>query len=388
MNHVGKGGASLALFDLVSEIKRIYPDQIDVIVVTGKRNELNGLLDGIGIRNFAAPYKNFLSSYRSPIWFWRSLVVLRYWLLKPIAKLILEKRIDFSKIDIIHSNLDRIDIGVYFAKKYRIPHVWHVRENATGGFRLMSVFNNPIKHMLQYDSTFVTISKSVTYNWMSLGIPQRSIRMVYDGIRLESFDDFIPHRIEGKCKFVFLGGYAESKGQFRFVKALLKLPKEYKQRLQVDFYGNGNHKYIDSINCFIRKNGLDEVVKLYDYDRNIYSKLKDYHIGLNCSTNEGFGRVTVEYMMAGLCPFVSNSGANTEIVSDKVCGVVYNLESELDLIEKLKYVLNNPKDIYQFAVNARERSISNFSMNTHANKIVELYKDLMENENKHHNTCI
>lgn len=388
MNHVGKGGAALALYDLVCELHYNYSNLFNLKVVTGKRSELNEMLDTLGVNNMTAPYKNFLSSYKSPLWFWRYLIITRYWLCKPYAVKRLEKVINFSTIDVIHSNLDRIDIGAYFARKYNIPHVWHIRENARGGFRLMSVFKNPVKHMLLYDSIFVTISKSVTRNWTTFGIPQQNIRLVYDGIRTEEFEGFMPRRFKDKCRFIFLGGYAESKGQFDFIKSLPKLSSEYRQRFQVDFFGNGDSEYIGSINRFVKDNDLEDVVKLYDYDSDIYSKLKNYHVGLNCSINEGFGRVTVEYMMAGLCPFVSNSGANPEIVSEGVSGIVYNLGNESDLVEKIEYVINNPDDIYQLANNARKRSISNFSMNTHAKQIVGIYKELVKYEDKHHNSCI
>ena len=376
MNHAGKGGAALALYDLICVIKQLYGQKYDLVVVTGKYNELNKKLNDIGIENHVAPFNNFLSSYKSPKWIWRSFIILRYWLRRPLAISKIESMIDFGTIDVIHSNLDRIDIGAYFAKKYHLPHIWHIRENARGDFKLMSVYNNPIMHMLQYESTFVTISESVTRNWISFGIPKQSIRLVYDGIRSDCFDSFKVRPIEDKYRFVFLGGYAESKGQFRFIRALANLSIEYKQHLQVDFYGNGDPKYIEAINRFINENQLGDFVNLFNYDTNIYSKLHDYHIGVNCSINEGFGRVTVEYMMAGLCPFVSSSGANQELVEDGKCGIVYDVENEANLVERLIYVLNNPQKIKQLAINARERSFANFSMNKHAERIVELYNEL------------
>ena len=36
--------------------------------------------------------------------------------------------IDFSTIDIVHSNTNRQDIGAFIARKHNIKHVWHVRE--------------------------------------------------------------------------------------------------------------------------------------------------------------------------------------------------------------------------------------------------------------------
>ena len=47
MNHADKGGAMLALYDLLVELKK-YKD-IEPIVITGKKNKFNKMLDEIEI---------------------------------------------------------------------------------------------------------------------------------------------------------------------------------------------------------------------------------------------------------------------------------------------------------------------------------------------------
>ena len=64
-------------------------------------------------------------------------------------------------------------------------------------------------------------------------------------------------------------------------------------------------------------------------------------LDVHVQKQEGFGRVTVEYMLSGLCPIVSNTGANLEIVDDKISGIVYEKGNIQDLKEKIKYCINN-----------------------------------------------
>ena len=77
MNHVDQGGAALALYDLIKELKDNY-DDIVPIVVTGKKNGLNKMLEEIGVENYSAQYKNFMSSYKKPEWIYRVMLNVRY----------------------------------------------------------------------------------------------------------------------------------------------------------------------------------------------------------------------------------------------------------------------------------------------------------------------
>lgn len=376
MNHVDQGGAALALYDLICEIKALYPEKCRMIVITGKQNQLNQSLSDIGVENYSAPFKNFLSSYRKPAWFWRIAIIIRYWVNKYRAVRIIESVVDFHNVNIIHSNLDRIDIGAYFSKKYGIPHLWHIRENGKGDFKLMSVFHNPIRHMLKHPSQFVTISKVVTRQWIKYGIPESQIHLVYDGIRTDYLKE-IKREYSDKVRFVFLGGYSQSKGQHLFLEALALLSNVIGDKITVDFYGNGENNYFKELSMFLYDNKLDRFVHLLQYDPEIYHKLGKYDVGVNCSANEGFGRITVEYMMAGLCPLVSDTGANCEIVENGKTGIVFEYNKKNDLVFKIKELLSNQNNIVNLGKTARDYALKNFSMEKHAKEIVELYDSLL-----------
>ena len=181
MNHADQGGAALALYDLVSEIKN--NPQITPVVITGKNNKLNKMLTDIGVENYVAPFKNFTSSRKETVLVYRFFLKIRYRIGLFIALRKIEKIIDLESIDIIHSNLNRIDIGVILAKKYKIPHVWHIREHADGrDFTLVSVKKDPIAYMNSFDSYYVAISESVKNAWRSKGINEKKEVVIYDGI--------------------------------------------------------------------------------------------------------------------------------------------------------------------------------------------------------------
>lgn len=372
MNHADQGGAALALYDLIKEIKNNHND-IEPIVITGKRNRLNEMFDNLGVENYAAPFKNFISSYHSPVAIWKIAYFIRYYTSKKRAIKQIENYIDFSTIDLIHSNLNRIDIGACLSKKYNIPHIWHVREFGEKDFKLLSFKKDPIDYMNSFANIFIFISKAVKSNWEMKGLDCTNSSMIYDGVRTEQYQKCC-RKSNNILRGIFLGGYCDSKGQIDLIEALGLLPKDDLKNIKVDFFGNGKSSYIKKLKSRSKQLGIEESVSFFDYDPNITQKLCEYDVGFNCSVSEGFGRVTVEYMANELCPIVSSGGANTEIVKDNFSGLVYDCDDIYRLSELIKYAINNRNEICSMGLRARDSANKRFTMNIHANEIVRLYK--------------
>lgn len=377
MNHVDQGGAALALYDLIKELKDNY-DDIVPIVVTGKKNGLNKMLEEIGVENYSAQYKNFMSSYKKPEWIYRVMLKVRYKMGQYCAIKRLEKIIDFSEIDIIHSNLNRIDIGAILAQKYKIPHIWHIREHGDGSdFKLTSVMRNPIRYMNSFNSYTIMISNSVEKVWELKGLNNKKMRLIYDGVRTELYN--IETKQDNRnLKMIFMGGYDKNKGQEDLIDALKTLPEDLKRLIQIDFFGNGSEKYIKYLKNKIYENGLEKVMKINSYQHDIWKHISDYDIGLNCSHGEGFGRVTVEYMMAGLCPIASDRGATPEIIENGIMGIIYDSSSSEELKNSIIWALNNRKAIRKMGIDASEFAKKEFSMSKHAREIRELYYEVIK----------
>lgn len=374
MNHADQGGAALALYDLIIEIKK--NSEIVPVVITGKNNHLNQMLSDIGIENYSAPFKNFISSSKSPEWLFKFLLKIRYQAGQYIALRKIEKMIDFSTVDIIHSNLNRIDIGAILAQKYKIPHIWHIREHADGrDFKVVSIKRNPIKYMNSFDSKYVYISQSVKNVWEKRGLKTYRASVIYDGVRAELYQSRCSAKSD-KLRMIFLGGYAKSKGQEDLIDALKNLSQELKKQFEIDFYGNGAEAYIKYLKIKIDQNGLSDVMKLHSYQQDIWKKISQYDVGLTCSHVEGFGRVTVEYMMAGLCPIASNGGASPEIIDDKKTGILYEVLNKDALRKAVIWAIHNQDAVHKFGENAKKSARLNFSMEKHASEIKKLYYEV------------
>lgn len=114
-----------------------------------------------------------------------------------------------------------------------------------------------------------------------------------------------------------------------------------------------------------------------NYDENIREKLCEYDVGINCSFAEGFGRVTVEYMAAGLAVIASNRGANGEIINHLNNGLIYSKDIYNDLLHKIEELINNEALRKKLANNAKKNS-RNYDVNITCEEIYKLYINLCD----------
>ena len=137
-----------------------------------------------------------------------------------------------------------------------------------------------------------------------------------------------------------VGGLSNSKNQIELIEAIHLLKR--KDLLQVDIIGSGENDYISYLRLKIREYQLDNIISFTGHISNIGSILTNYDIGIITSKKEAFGRVTIEYMLAGVAVVASRSGANIELIEDKKTGLLYDLGSIEDLASQIELLQNSP----------------------------------------------
>jgi len=245
-----------------------------------------------------------------------------------------------------------------------------------GDFDVISVFKDIAKYMASFDSRYIVISDSVRDEWKKIGLSESKMDLIYDGVRTEKLRPDC-HAIVGKCKILFLGGYSEAKGQEMLLDAIINIPQEYRKKMVMDFFGNGDKKYKNNLAKKVKEYSLSGVVRINDYDPNIYSKISSYDIGINCSRKEGFGRVTVEYMLAGLCPIAANTGASPELITDKETGYLFRYGDTKELAHILCELIEHPENLKACGQRACDYAQHNFSMKKHAELIYQEYQKVL-----------
>ncbi|MCL2050607.1 MAG: glycosyltransferase family 4 protein [Lachnospiraceae bacterium] len=374
-----KYGAPKSLFDLMIALKKGHG--VTPVLLTKKRNILNDLCDKEGIENHSFWYRDIMAGapYRNPLM--RILKhLVKYFLFccgALTARNIGRVGIDFSTIDIIHTNLNRLDIGMVIRKKYQLPHIVHLREYKTNN--IVFYKRGLINYLNQGTDYFIAISNGVLENWRSQKLTEDKTVLIYNGIAVN--ETFTPDKVSdgSKLKMIIIGRIEPIKGQLELIKALGHLEKDIRDKIELDIAGEAYHEYKAVLKKEIHALGLDGQVNFLGYVSNIFATLSDYDVGIVCSLSEGFGRVTVECMMAGLAVIASDTGANPEIINDKINGRIYRYGDTLHLALIISELFNDRNELKKLANAGKAKALTAFSSASCADKVYKLYERLLGN---------
>ena len=356
-------------------------DDVEVVFLNPRHNKFNKWCTERGIENYSVNYVGQMySKHDTGIKFWVKYMsyLLRYYFMNPFAIRKIERIFDIKSFDYIHSNTAIIDVGMRLSMRNHVKHIYHLREFGKEDMNFIPFRSNCYKMMDKYGGNFIAISDVIKNSWIQKGISSRKITRIYDGIKAAQF----PVResiFEGEqVKVAFCGSITPFKDQEQLINAFIQMPGDERNGFIVDIWGAGKQSYVDNLIRKIKENGLDDVIRFKGYSSNLYRELYNYDVGVNCSNSEAFGRVTVEYMMAGLLVLASDTGANTELLQDGLTGILYQKADTSSLVNKLLWIKKNRKVCKSLAYNGCAYAKDNYSIEVNTVKFYKYYQTLME----------
>ena len=375
------GGATRALIEMTYELKKLG---VEPVVCTSSYSELNDILNGMKIENYAIGHMSAMNT-KSPYKWKRPLKYpyecLKYYLSIPKAIKNIKKNIDIKSIDVIHTNSARNDIGCILNRMYNVPHIMHIREFGYEDFDCCTYRYKYNKYISKYTNRFLAISKAVAKSWISRGVTKEKVQILYDGVDIHSIKIKNNYNNDNKLKMIIAGGVCEAKGQYYAIEASSYLPEQIKKNVYLDIAGWDDPKYLKKLEKLIKECELESQVKFLGARNDLYEIYKEYDVGLTCSRAEGFGRVTAEYMYAGLCVIGSNTGATPELIEDNKDGLIYDYQNIHELARCIERIYNDRELLRCLSENGKKSAIK-FSSTRNAKEIYEVYLEILNEENK------
>lgn len=283
-------------------------------------------------------------------------------------------------INIVHTNSSVINIGIYLAWMLKIPHIWHFREFVIQHYHMNYNWGNSFEYFLYKKSYYIVlISKALLLYYLTVLKDKSNLKLVYNGIELPKVSPQGALYME-KFNIALVGVIHPSKHQDVVIKAIAKLVNVFNIRnLHLNILGNISHTvYYTSLLKLIDESNIKEYITFCGFVSDIGNSLKCSEIGILASEYEAFGRVTVEYMLHGLVPVVSNSGANPEIIEDGVNGAIFQLNDVDDLADKLRMLLTDNSLRKRMSLNAVDCAKANYTADVNMDKIRTLYVDILK----------
>lgn len=278
--------------------------------------------------------------------------------------------------DLVHTNASITAVGAMVSRAKRLPHVWHLREYGILDFGLYPIFGKWYERLMySMGDRFIAISGRMKEVFLD-SIPEEKITLSYDGIDASMYNVMAEHRHE-RMQFVMVGVVCEAKGQLEAVKALALLRAQgYDACLTI--VGRIHPPYGEAIRQVVTENGMEDMVTLMGERDDVPEILSRMDVGLTLSRCEGFGRVTVEYMIQGLAVIASDTGANPEIVDDGITGLLYPYGDTAALADRMKELIDRRADIPVMAARGRQRVMDHFLSTKNTTEVYEIYKTLVK----------
>jgi len=199
------------------------------------------------------------------------------------------------------------------------------------------------------DATFITN----VYNWIDLN--------VFRSVKSNNSQKY--PNLENKYILI---GVASSWGVSKGLDVFLKLSDELSEDEVILLVGNlpKSTKLNDRILNIKEIDDVQELVKLYSMS----------DVFVNLSTEESFGKVTVEALACGLPVITNNHTANPEIINER-CGIILNDIKVDKILEALKIIRANTKEYYSSY--CRDWVEKQFKYQDKAQDYLNLYKRLV-----------
>ena len=299
---------------------------------------------------------------------------------KVFSPLVLQKIIHYlqkEKFDIIHLNsLQSCKEWAIAAKKLHIPYVWHIREYMDEDHNYKLVDEKKFLEIVRNADEVITISKDVQNYWSNR--LNRKCRLIYNGFNIDTYYSDCHNKLSDETvKCVIVGRVSESKRQMDAILAIEKLINMgYKFHLDIVGFRD-IEKYEKNCRNYIDSHNLSQNINLIPYTYDIRNAIKDSDIGLMCSTREAFGRVTIEYKLAGLLVVGSNTGGTPEIVEDGVTGLLYEMGNVEELAQKLIWVTKERSKAKSILEEGQKQAISDFCIENTANNVLDVYNTVL-----------
>jgi glycosyltransferase involved in cell wall biosynthesis len=288
---------------------------------------------------------------------------------------------DYS-FDIVYSNTLAVLIGMIFAKKRGIKHIWHVHEIIVHPKLIASIFPILLK---KYADKIVCNSKATRLNLVKRikTLNEKTI-VIYNGVIQLKLNSNGINKVdfgfkENDIVITLVGRISRLKGHQWLLNTYVKYLQKYKN-IKFVFVGSpvkDQEYYLEQIEKMIVDNNLEDKVKILPFTMNLSPIWQITNIAVVPSTEaESFGLVAVEAMLSSKPVIASNHGGLTEIVIDNETGFLIEPKNENELSKAIQTLIKNPELRKSFGEKGYQRAISEFSADKYVSEFEVLFSTI------------
>ncbi len=285
-------------------------------------------------------------------------------------------------VDLIHSNVSVVAIGMKVAHRLHLPCVYHLREygGQTWGMHYFPSHRSYLAAMQRAGAYTVCITRDVQ-RYYGLCDDGRS-RVIYNGLFPAAYRP-APSSTDGNY-FLFAGRIEAAKGVQMLLEAYRLYAASCKDALPLWLAGRepDASAYVRSLHAYVEQHGLEGKVIFLGERTDIYILMQQARAIVVASPLEGFGRCTAEAMYNG-CLVVGRDTCGTKEQMDNGVSltgdeIALRFTTTQQLAAHLKECASAPRDAYD-AMRQRAATTVRRLYSTEANVrgVHRLYCDIL-----------
>jgi glycosyltransferase involved in cell wall biosynthesis len=218
----------------------------------------------------------------------------------------------------------------------------------------------------------VANSEATATAYRKAGGTNPNLQVIPNGFALEKFEidvaaasQSIRQSLGGREKALIglFGRISPWKGQKVLIEALSQLPNVNAVIVGDALFTDEDQQYKRALLRIAQTAGVSGRLFFAGFQADVLPYLKAVDIVVHCSTSpEPFGRVVVEAQLAGKPVIATKGGGPSEIIEDRVTGILVSPSDSEELATKIQELLENLYFSAELAKNGRQSAIRRFDL--------------------------
>ena len=289
-----------------------------------------------------------------------------------------KKIMDISKdADLIHFNGNRALYLSLVCKKTK-PFIGtkHLPYFVGGEKDLKSIVSQYLGNIFFKNIDTLICVANATYKDLPKSIQKKSV-VIYNGVDI-GLNRTIS-KIENNLKICYIARFTKHKGIIQVLDIVKKLYDKHNITIELTIAGKGElEEYIDS---FIKKHPELAITNL-GFINNPQDVYANSHLGILLSTHEGMPLNILEAFSAGLVFISYDIPGVDEVIKSGYNGYLIETHNDNEVLNTIKKLHENRDLILQMSKNANNEYNKKYSLQTMAEKTLDVYNQILNIKGK------
>lgn len=283
--------------------------------------------------------------------------------------------------DIIYSNTLAVLLGMLYARRQKLKHIWHVHEIIVHP----KLIANTFAYLLNKFATVVVCNSNATRDNLTKrqkGLKSKCV-VVHNGLDSEGSGYAVSGQkqlygfTEQDTVVTLVGRISRFKGHMWLLTTYINNFKSTSVKLL--FAGSpvpGQEHYLEELEILIKEHNIHNDVFILPFTQNMKAVWAATDIAVAPSTEpEPFGLVALEAMLAGKPVVAANHGGLTEIVVNNFTGRLVEPGNDVQLADAIKQLVNDEALREKYGKNGLERAHAQFSQEKYVQGMVAIFRE-------------